>query len=109
MFAQHVTSLNGAMKATPTGEDRASSAFYAREAPGAPRDPKVNLMTPNQEDGLNFYFPSNTGYDGATNEQAEVTHPGASMWMNTRQAQLIQGRRVMHGRRRRHGGGAPST
>ena len=104
MFAQHVTSLSGPVAAMPSGEMEASSAFYKRELPGRPRNPQPGLMTPNQDDGLAYYFP-NTGYDGALNEQAEVFHAQVSPWMHMSSTKLLHARAL----KRPSGGGGGGT
>lgn len=92
MFAQGATSLDGPVAAMAHGELKASRAFYTREAPGPPRNPQQDLMVPNQDDGLQFYFPD-TGYDGALNEQAEVFGESVSPWMQLSRTRLLHGSR----------------
>ena len=91
MFAQHVTSLGGPVTPIPSGEAKASSLFYKRELPGPARNPQTQLMVPNMDDGLQFYFPDNTGYDGAINEQAQMANSSTSPWMDMHATKLLHG------------------
>lgn len=91
MFAQHVTSLDGPVEPRPSGEAKASSLFYKRELPGPARNPQTQLMVSNMDDGLQFYFPDNTGYDGAINEQAQMANSSTSPWMHMNQTKLLHG------------------